>query len=53
MTFYINHPEYKPLFIAVMVLMVVSFVYFLWWAWRRQTKQAAGRKLSIVRNQPN
>jgi hypothetical protein len=53
MTFYINHPEYKPLFIAVMVLMAISFVYFLWWAWRWQTKQAAGRKLSIVRNQPN
>jgi hypothetical protein len=37
----------------VMVLMAISFVYFLWWAWRWQTKQAAGRKLSIVRNQPN
>jgi hypothetical protein len=53
MTFYLNHPEYKPLFIAVMVLMAISFVYFLWWVWRWQTKQAAGRKLSIVRNQPN
>jgi hypothetical protein len=53
MTFYINHPEYKSLFIAVMVLMAISFVYFLWWAWRWQTRQAAGRKLSIVRNQPN
>jgi hypothetical protein len=53
MTFYIKYPEYKLLFIAVMVLMAISFVSFLWWAWRWQTKQAAGRRLSIVRNQPN
>jgi hypothetical protein len=50
MTFYIKYPEFKLLFIAVMVLMAISFVYFLWWAWRWQTKEAAGRRLSIVRN---
>lgn len=52
-TFYTNNPEYKPLFIAVMILMAISFVCFLWWAWRWQTRQAAARKLSTVRNQPD
>jgi hypothetical protein len=52
-TLYINHPEYKHLFIGVMVLVAISFVFFLWWAWRWQTRQAATQKLSIVRNQPN
>lgn len=42
MTFYISHPEYKPLFIAVMVLMAISFVYFLWWGMAPADKASCG-----------
>ena len=38
---YIQHPQYKPLFIAAMVLAVVIFVVFVGLAWRLRSRSSA------------
>jgi hypothetical protein len=35
---YIQHPRYKPWFIAAMVLAVVNLVIFVWLAWRLRSR---------------
>lgn len=41
---YDEHPQYKPLFIGVMVLDGIVFVGFMIWGWRWQAMQSAARK---------
>ncbi|HEX4022108.1 MAG TPA: hypothetical protein VHX63_13260 [Acidobacteriaceae bacterium] len=38
---YEKHPQYKPVFIAAMVLVVVNFICMMWWAWRWRARQSA------------
>ncbi len=38
---YHKHPQYKPLFIAAMVLVVVNFIGFVWLALRWRSRQPA------------
>jgi len=40
---YQNHPQFKPLFIAAMVLDGIVFVVGMVWAWNLQKKLAASR----------
>jgi hypothetical protein len=40
---YEKHRQYKPVFIAAMVLVGINAVSFMWWAWRWQSRQAAAR----------
>jgi Na+/melibiose symporter-like transporter len=38
---YEKHPQYKPVFIFAMVLIVVNFIAFMWWAIRSRSRQSA------------
>ncbi len=38
---YVKHPEYKPLFIAAMVLAMVNLAGFVWLALRWRSRQPA------------
>jgi predicted membrane channel-forming protein YqfA (hemolysin III family) len=38
---YEKHPQYKPVFIFAMALIVINFIAFMWWAVRWQSRQAA------------
>jgi hypothetical protein len=38
---YEKHPQYKPLFIAVLIFDAILFVCFVGWVWRWQARQAA------------
>jgi hypothetical protein len=52
-TLYDKHSQYKPVFIAAMVLVAANFIVFMWWAWHWQKRQAAARRPYIVPGQPN
>lgn len=41
---YEKHPQYKPVFIAAMVLVVINAPCFMWWAWRWQSRQSVPQK---------
>lgn len=41
---YQKHPQHKPVFIAAMVLALVNFVGFMWWAIRWQSRQSLPQK---------
>lgn len=36
---YEKHPQYKPVFIAAMVLVVANAVFMMRWAWRWQSRR--------------
>ena len=38
-----NHPQYKPVFVAAVVLDGIVFVVGMVWAWKLQTKLIASR----------
>jgi hypothetical protein len=40
---YEKHPQYKPLFITAIVLVLSNFVVCMWWCFRWWSRQAASR----------
>jgi hypothetical protein len=50
---YEKHPQYKPVFIAAMVLVVINALYFMWWAWRWQSRRSVPQKSSRVLGKPD
>lgn len=44
---YEKHPEYKSFFVTAMIFMGISFVGFMWWAWRWQSRLVAARKAKL------
>jgi hypothetical protein len=41
---YDAHPQYKPVFIAAMILDGLAFVWLMIWGWRRYARQTAARR---------
>lgn len=44
---YEKHPQYKPVFILAMVVVIINFICCMWWAWRWRLRQAAARTMTI------
>lgn len=44
---YEKHPEYKLVFLVAMAFIAISFIGFMWWAWRWQSRLAAERKARL------
>lgn len=40
---YEKHPQYKPLFIAAIALVLINFVGMMWWAIRWRSRQMSSR----------
>ncbi len=43
---YEDHPQYKPVFIAALILDGLAFLWFMSWGIRRYLRQSAARKSS-------
>jgi hypothetical protein len=41
---YEKHPQYKPVFIAAMVLVGINALCMMWWAWRWRSRQSVPQK---------
>ena len=50
---YEKHPQYKPVFIAAMVLVVLNFIGFMGWAIRWRSRQSVPQKPGRVPGKPN
>lgn len=50
---YEKHPQYKPVFIAAMVLVVINALCFMVWAIRWRSRQSASQKPGRVPGNPN
>ncbi len=46
---YDTHPQYKPVFIAAMVLDGLAFVAFMIWGWRWYARQSASKNSRTAR----
>ena len=47
---YEKHPQYKPLFIAAMALVLVNFVICMWWSFRWWLRQNGSARSGTEQN---